>query len=163
MKVLPVYMFLMFLSYGCGEDTPTAPVPTLDTTAKTETIYRTIKRWDGDNWVETSLKVQVDLTWKYISHSATLDGRVKITGGYSFDFNNPTNDRIAILISKFIFKDIDGIPIYEYELPSEIERTLEPKGSLGYPGSFEIILDNLDTSTQIKNLTLWAFFGQEIE
>ena len=148
------HMFLMFLSYGCGEDT-------LDTTAKTETEYRTIKRWDGDNWVETSFKVQIDKTWRYISHSATLDGRVKITGGYSFDFNNPTNDRINIMISKFIFEDIDGIPIYEYELPSEIERTLEPKGYLGYPGSFEIILDNLDTATQITRLSLWGSFNEK--
>lgn len=167
MKWLLISICLLFLSYGCSKDTPTAPVPvpvpTLDTTTKTATEYRTIRRYDGENWVDTSLKVQIDKTWKYISHSATLDGRVKITGGYSFYFNNPTDNRVTIRISKFIFEDIDGIPIYEYELPNNIERTLAAKGDLSYPGSFEINLDNLDTTTQITRMSIWGAFGQEVE
>ena len=109
----------------------------------------------------TSLKVQVDKTWKYISRSEMPDGRVKITGGYSFEFYNQSDNIVKVYISKFIFEDIDGIPIYEYDVPIKIIRSLAPKGSDIYPGSFEIILDNLDTATQITRLSLWGSFNEK--
>jgi hypothetical protein len=157
MKVLLGSMFLMFLSYGCGEDT-------LDTTAKTEKEYHTIKRHDGENWIETSLDLQVYQTWKFISHSATPDGRVKIKGGYSFDIYNPTDNILNFGIWKFSFEDIHGIPICEYELPSIVKLTLAAKGNLdNFTGTFEMILDDMNTTTQITRMVSWMNVLQEIE
>jgi hypothetical protein len=164
MKVLPVYMFLMFLSYGCGEDTPTASGLTLDTTAKETTEYRTIRRYDGENWVDTPLKVQIDKTWRFISHATYTTGQVSVKGGYAFTLSNPSNNRVNFKISQLDFDASDGIPIYEYNISPDINRDIEAKGSAYYTGTFELtMLDNMETLTQINRMSLWASFSQKIE
>ena len=158
MKVLPVYMFLMFLSYGCGEDNPTAPVPTLDTTMKEQPggSYP-INEWDGDNWIDTGFLLNVkQKDWRFISHSDREFGGVSIKGGYTVGTSNPTDNDVLYKISKIVFKDVSGIPITESVYFDKVERIVRANSDDNYAGSFELHVDNLDVANQITQMSLWG-------
>jgi len=161
MKVLPVYMFLMFLSYGCGEDTPTAPVPTLDTTMKDQAGGGyTIQLWDGDRWEASGFLLSVTKNdWRFISHSDREFGGVSIKGGYTVGTSNPTDRDVLYTINTIIFKDSSGIPITESVYFDVVERTVRANSDDSYAGSFEIQVDNLDVANQITKITLWGSAG----
>ena len=159
MKLSLISICLLFLSYGCSNDSPTSTAPTeptLDITAKTHEGYTwPIRRWDGDNWIDTGDKLTVSWTWRFISHLERDDGGVLIKGGYTLELSNPSDNDVEFRLNKFFFKDKDGIPIYEYTF-YDIERLVSANGTARYSGTFEIDLDNIDIANQITEMTLWA-------
>jgi len=159
MKLSLISICLLFLSYGCskGSPTPTEPTePTLDTTAKESSGHGTIKRWDGENWIDTADRLVVSRTWRFLSHLETDDGGVRIKGGYTMDMSNPSENDVNFNFSKLIFEDTIGIPIYEYILSSRIERDVEANGTDNYVGTFEIELDSINLANQITRMDIWG-------
>ena len=159
MKTLLIPICLLFLSYGCSKESPTSTEPTeptLDTTTKESSGSWTIKRWNGDDWIDTGYRLSVDRTWRFISYLDRADGGVDIKGGYTLELSNPSDNDVEFGFSKLIFKDKDGIPISEYYASPRIERLVSANGTARYSGTFEIDLDNIDIANQITRMTLWA-------
>ena len=181
MKVLTISICLVVLSYGCSKDSPTStelttstepatstePTTstelTLDTTTKEESGTYTILRWDGENWIYTADKLAVSLTWRFISHIEYDDGSVRIKGGYTLDFSNPSDNDVEFGLNKLVFRDKDDIPIhipyqpiYEDNPFSRIKRNVRANSTDTYSDAFEIELDNIDIAEQIVIMDVWA-------
>ena len=158
MKTLLIPICLLFLSYGCSKESPTSTEPTeptLDTATKESSGFHTIKRWDGENWIDTGDKLTVSWTWRFISHLERDDGGVLIKGGYTLELSNPSDNDVEFRLNKFFFKDKDGIPIYEYTF-YDISRLVSANGTARYSGTFEIDLDNIDIANQITIMSFYA-------
>lgn len=153
MKPILISICVLFLSYGCSKF---SAEPTLDTTTKESSGTFTIKRWDGNNWIDTADGLGVSWTWKFISHLEKDDGSVRIKGGYTHDLSNTSDNDVEYGFSKFTFMDKDDIPIYEYTLPSRIELNVGANSTLTYSGTFEIQLDNIDIANQITEMGIWG-------
>lgn len=156
MKTLLISICLLFLSYGCSKDSPTSTEPTLDITAKTQDGSRTIHRRDGENWIETDDKLSVSRAWRFISYTGD-DSSVWIKGGYTLEVSNPSANDVVLKFTKLIFLDKDGITIYEETISLDgIEVNVRANGTASYPGTFSIILDNIDVANQITRMNIWA-------
>ena len=156
MKLSLIYICVLFLSYGCSKDSPTSTAPTLDTTTKESSGSWTIKRWDGDNWIDTGDFLTVSRTWRFISHLERDDGGVRIKGGYTMDMSNPIDNDVLFGFSKLVFEDTIGIPIYEHTLYPRIERPVSANGTANYVGTFVIDLDSISLANQITRMVFWA-------
>jgi hypothetical protein len=146
-------------------DTPTATAPTLDTTTKEFSKTRKIDRRDGEIWIDTGDFLTMSRTWRFISHRELNDGfankffvvsAVRITGGYTIEAYNPTDNDVLFVLYKLIFVDKDDIPIYDYILPSQVERHVSANSTDTYVGTFEIELDNIDVANQMTKMLLWG-------
>ena len=169
MKYLLISIFLLFLSYGCDEKplnsptttttaptttAPTTTAPTLDKTAKEDEGSWTIVRWDGEDWIDTADKLAVSWTWRFVSHSALDDGRVRIKGGYNFQLSNQSNYDVEFVLIKRVFEDRIHIPIYT-DIGIKKQDVLS-KGTATVSSTFEIKLDDIDTANEITKMVVWA-------
>ena len=147
---------LLFFIYGCSKDTPTASTePELDTTTKESSAAWTIRRWDGENWIDTADKLPGSTSWRFISYTDT-GSQFRIKGGYTIGFTNPSNNDVEFWFSKLIFMDRGNIPIYTDEF-SRITRYVSANGGTDtYQGNFEIYLDNIDIANEITHMYVWG-------
>ena len=156
MKVLTISICLVVLSYGCSKE--------LDTTTKESSGTYTIKRWDGENWIETADSLTISLTWRYISYLELNDKwSVQIKGEYTLELYNPNDNYVEFRFDKFTFMDKDGIAIYKDNSFSQIKRNVRAGGTDTYLGAFEIELDNIDIANKITDMVVWGSASIPVE
>ncbi len=152
MKSLFLYSCLLFFIYGCSSSSPTAP--TLDTKTKVFDSYYPINKWDGEDWIATSGKLDMSVSWRFISDSDADEG-VEIKVGYAIEFSNPTDNDVEVRISKLSFYDIDGIPIYQADVYIR-DYLVRANDTREFTDTLSIYLDDIGVANQITKMSLWG-------
>ena len=162
MNINIIFVSLLALSlWGCSDDSAKVtalPEPTLDTAPVKHTGTFPLDEWNGAKWIDSGQSISLETTWRFIG-SVEVDTGLKVSGGYTIKFTNPTNRVVEVGIIKLKFYDNVDITIAEYDIIPDDTFNIDPSEEITRNGTFEITVGSLEVTELITEMGIWAYAG----